>query len=671
MSDTVKFEESFCVSPRTSDPNSVVGSPEIPGLQILSKYGETSTADVWSALQISLERLVTVWIMKEVLSRDKAQAQHFENVARAVSRIRHPNLLQVINVARTALGVPYVVYENVDGTSLASILHLERKIDPVRALRIISEIAKVLDSAWKQCGFVHRNIKPETVLIGAGDVVKLTNFSSATLVKPGENPLAYDDGMVVGTPSYASPEQIECLRSIDYHSDMYSAGALFYQMVTGITPFGDESDPMRILELQRVGTVANPRDLDPSVKPGVVHIIQKMMAKAPEERYKWWQDALEDLQRVLDGRPPYLESSNYVPPLSTVAPSTAEIEAGTPSLRSKGRLIDVPMRKLKTYSAQDPERATSPKPSAGPGFFLKAVAFVAITVFSVWLTGERIRDLEGKGAQNEVVVGADPAVVTNAVESTNAVVEVLSSVAAAIPSNDLNDEESTGEGSSMDTAMSDSGESPTVEQSSESSEPQVVLGQSEDSATGEVARTEEAEAVPTLSVQQKLVRDIYKAVVEKSFDEAKVYARSRFLESKEVAGVDMEESKLIWSAFVEASSFEDLLGISMTRSPGARNLSVGGTKIVFVPRMYSNGELIGTLQNADGTTLQGYRVNLTEMSPEEMYDAVLSSVVDPSRPALLSRAFLTMKMGGRGAFSILVEKYDIPEMKPFLDYVGK
>ena len=87
--------------------------------------------------------------------------------------------------------------------------------------------------------------------------------------------------------------------------------------------------------------------------------------------------------------------------------------------------------------------------------------------------------------------------------------------------------------------------------------------------------------------------------------------------------------------------------------------------------MYSNGELIGTLHNADETTVQSYRLKLAEMTPEEMYDAVLSAVVDPSRPALLSRAFLTMKMGERGAFSILVEKYAINELKPFLDYVGK
>ncbi len=671
MSDTVKVEDSFGVSSAKSPLNAITGAPEIPGLQILSKYGETSTADVWSALQISLERVVTLWVMKDVLSRDKAQAEHFENVARAVSRIRHPNLVQVIDVARTAQNVPYVIYENVDGASLASLLHLERKIDPMRAMRIIMEIAKVLDSAWKQCGFVHRNIKPETVLIGSEDAVKLTNFSSATLVKPAENPLAYDDGMVVGTPSYASPEQVECLRSIDYHSDMYSAGALFYQMVTGITPFGDESDPMKILELQRVGTVENPRDLNPSIKPGVVHIIQKMMAKAPEERYKWWQDAIEDLQRVLDGRPPYLESTNYVPPISTVAPSMAEIEAGTPAMKSKGRLTNVPVRKLKTYYSQDTDPAPAPPPSSGPGVFLKLVAVLALAVFAFWLAGERIRNLEGTNAESAAVFVAEVSNTSNGVDSIEATVGDSSEAMRTDVNDDRTEDEPNGNSLATDNRMSDSDEFVNSGQTSDEPDPQAFQGQDQDSATVAGVSAEETPDEPKLSAQQTLVEDLYKAVVTKSLDEAKVYARTRFLETKGVADIDTEECKLIWSAFAEAASFEDLLGVSMTRSPGARTLSVGGTKIVFVPRMYSNGELIGTLHHAEGTLTEGYRVKLVEMSPTEMYDAVLSSVVDTTRPALLSRAFLTMKMGGRGAFSILVDKYDIQEMKPFLDYVGK
>ncbi len=662
MSNTVKTEENTSPTQGTLTRNSVSGAPEISGLQILSRSGETSSADVWSALQISLERVVTIWVLKEELSRDAAQAEHFENVARAVSRIRHPNLLQVIDVARTAQGVPYVVYENVDGTSLASILHLERKIDPVRAMRIVMEIAKVLDSAWKQCGFVHRNIKPETVQIGSGDTVKLINFSSATLVKPGENPLAYDDGMVVGTPSYASPEQVECLRSLDYHSDMYSAGASFYQMVTGVTPFGDEPDPMKILELQRVGTLTNPRELNPNIKPGVVHIIRKMMAKSPEERYPWWQDVIEDLQRVLDGRPPYLESTNYVPPLSTVAPSPAEAESGSPSLKPKRRLTNVPVRKLKTYATQEGDAVPAERKPSEPNFMMKLVAVLAIGGFALWLTNFRINNLERRS-----VGDSTEAEKTLSAESPSEEAHVAVAEDAADPM----EGEFGGQSSAIRDDSSDSGDSLDGEKTQVSGSSLTTPLQSDNtiSAANEIA--DRGNGVSAVAPQQKLISDIYKAVVAKNFEEAKAFAFDRFKDSKDVAGMDTEECKLIWSAFNDASSFEDLVGVSMTRSPGTRTLSIGEKEIVFAPRMYSNGELIGTLFNEDETTVQNYRVKVAEMNPEEMYDAVLSSVVDANRPALLSRAFLTMKMGGWGAFSILIEKYDIKELKPFLDHVGK
>ncbi len=662
MSDIVKVEENTSPSQGESTRNSVSGAPEISGLQILSRSGETSAADVWSALQISLERLVTIWVLKEELSQDAAQAEHFENVARAVSRIRHPNLLQVIDVARTAKGVPYVVYENVDGTSLASILHLERKIDPVRAMRIVMEIAKVLDSAWKQCGFVHRNIKPETVQIGSGDTVKLINFSSATLVKPGENPLAYDDGMVVGTPSYASPEQVECLRSLDYHSDMYSAGASFYQMVTGVTPFGDEPDPMKILELQRVGTLTNPREFNPSIKPGVVHIIRKMMAKSPEERYPWWQDVIEDLQRVLDGRPPYLESTNYVPPLSTVAPSPAEVESGTPSLKAKRRLTNVPVRKLKTYATQEGGAAPAKRKPSGPNFMMKLVAVLAVGSFAFGLTYFRINMLERPPAGDR----------TDAEKSVSA--ESPDEEAGLAVAEDAADQMEGGFGDQLSAVPDDSagfGDSLNGEETQVSGSSLTTPVQSDNTLSAANEIGDRANGVSTVVSQQKLLSDIYKTVVSKNFEEAKAFAFERFKDSKDVAGIDTEECKLIWSAFNDACSFEDLIGVSLTRSSSTRTLSIGGKEIVFAPRMYSNGELIGTLFNEDETTVQNYRIKVAEMTPEEMYDTVLSSVVDDKRPALLSRAFLTMKMGGRGDFSILIEKYDIKELKPFLDHVGK
>jgi hypothetical protein len=133
----------------------------------------------------------------------------------------------------------------------------------------------------------------------------------------------------------------------------------------------------------------------------------------------------------------------------------------------------------------------------------------------------------------------------------------------------------------------------------------------------------------------------------------------------------LEACKLIWSAFRDACSFEDLVGGSMTRSPVPCPISVGGSKMTVSTKMYANGEVVGTVQLPDGTTRAGQRIDVSQMTSSEMYDLVLSSAVDVTRPALLSRAFLTMKAGDSGEFSILVQKYNIDELKPFRDFIGK
>jgi serine/threonine protein kinase len=244
-------------------------SPSIPGFQITGYKNSSNLADVWGALQLSLDRNVEIWVLKSELATDTAMAANYEEIARSISRIKHPNFVQIIDISRTPEGIPFTVFEEIDGVSLTTELERSGKIDQKKAAGIVMEIARVLDSAWKQCGLVHRNIKPDTVFLARGTGVKITNFNSATLIKAGRNPLAFDDGMIIGTPNYQSPEQIECSRTIDFHADMYSAGALFYEMITGEAPFGDEEDPLTVMDLQRAGTLPNPREADKSIKPGI------------------------------------------------------------------------------------------------------------------------------------------------------------------------------------------------------------------------------------------------------------------------------------------------------------------------------------------------------------------------------------------------------------------
>ena len=223
--------------------------PVIPGYQIEAVAGETTSTQSWEALQISLDRRVVLLTLKVELVDDPAKVAHFEDLARIVARLRHRNIVSIIDIAKTETGLPYVVMEKIEGRRLSEVLHHEGPLPPARAAKVVMQLADALDGAWKHSGFIHRNLKPDNVFLLPDDAAKISSFMYATVIRPGADPLAADGGMLVGTPNYMPPEQIDGLRSIDFHADIYSVGALFYQLLTGRPPFGDERDYMRIFEL--------------------------------------------------------------------------------------------------------------------------------------------------------------------------------------------------------------------------------------------------------------------------------------------------------------------------------------------------------------------------------------------------------------------------------------
>lgn len=614
--------------------------PVIPGYHIIEKHAETSRAEVWSALQVSLERTVTLWILKCESAADPGVADHFERVARAVSRIRHQNFVQVIDIARLQDGRPYMVLENVEGGSITTTLHLEGRFDQKRAAAIVLEIAKALDFAWKQCGFIHRNIKADTVFLGPGDVVKITNYNTAALVRPGENPLAYDDGMVVGTPNYASPEQIECLRTIDFHTDMYSTGALFYQMVTGLMPFGDEPDPMKVLDLQRAGTLEDPRRIVPTVLPGIVHIMQRMMAKSAEERYPWWQDVVEDLQRVLSGRPPYLPSGSYVPPLSTIAVSGAGAAAAAVS---PGARITVRRNLGPSFTVQTASTDRSAG-GPGPGCFVRLFGLAFIVAVCAFVAYQRIQTLER------------PAVAPSEAEAE-----------PSFDSDAAGEDEATAasEQPASDDEADDASAPATAEPAVAGMERAEHDGADSDS-DGQAA----SDAVPGVYTQEQLLKDIYEAVKTLPFSEAKAFAQKTFKEHGASPGIDLPQCKRIWEAFCTARSFENMLGHALAASHGYRKLNLAGEEFDFNTTAYADGELIGLRRMPDGSP-KPQRISIDGMSPQTMYELMLSTVVNTNRADLLARALLIMKIGDAGGFSLFVEKHKLDELAPFTGYVGK
>ena len=656
------------------------GAPFVDGLRFHSRYAETSLATVWNATQISLDRAVTVWVMHPEFAAEPEQAAHFEAVARAAAKISHPNFVQVINVSHTADGLPFAVFESIEGKSITEILHNEGRFSNERALRIILEIASALDAAWKQIGFVHRNIKPGTILLAENKTAKLTNFGSAVLVKAGENPLEFDDGEMVGTPNYAAPEQVECRRSIDFHADIYGAGATLYHMITGSAPFAAISDPDEVLRCQLDAALASPSDMDPPVPLSISRLIQKMMAKEPADRYKFWQDAIEDMQRLLAGRPLFSEAAGaYESPASTIAdpvttqPSAAR--AGKPAVRHALTASAAQTGGGGANAAAQSARAALPPssfppprqraPISGGLVFLGGLAVAIATCLAIYM---RIENIEKTSIYKQA----------QSVEQEEEEDYFSSSFGQDDYSQYGSEDGGTaGGGASQATHYADMADNSAQqpEAAYNYSQSGADSSYSAASAFGAAGRDSQSPADALAENFDSLVASIADALRAKPFTtEGSKSAILKLLQDSQenISPAHAEESKKIWKSIQGAASFTELVGRSIADKRSAHAVQIGGASITLKPIGYGDA-LLATVYNADGSVrAASQRIDLARMTRDEMYAIAAKSPVDKNKFNLIySKAFLTFIAGEKSDFEFLIDRYELTELKPFLPYAGK
>ncbi len=222
---------------------------KIGDYEIQREIGAGGMGTVYLAKDASLgDRLVAIKILKQELQARPDVVERFQQEAKAASCIAHPNIIQIIKFGQVAPGgVLFMVTEYLEGQSLAEIIAREWPIHPQRIARIMGQMLGALAAAHQQ-GVIHRDLKPENVFIlqreGQPDFVKLLDFGIVKLLGPsasrnGGGPKLTQEGMILGTPEYMSPEQImgEQVAVIDHRSDIYAAGVILYEMLAGCTPF--------------------------------------------------------------------------------------------------------------------------------------------------------------------------------------------------------------------------------------------------------------------------------------------------------------------------------------------------------------------------------------------------------------------------------------------------
>jgi tRNA A-37 threonylcarbamoyl transferase component Bud32 len=265
--------------------------------EIVEEIARGGMGVVYKARQVSLNRLVAV---KMILSGQLASAddvRRFRAEAEAAAHLRHPNIVAIHEVDEHN-GQHFFSMDYVAGRSLAQMVR-EHPLSPQQAARYVKIVAEAIHHAHRQ-GILHRDLKPSNVLIDEADQPRITDFGLAKRLSNDAN--ATISGAVVGTPSYMSPEQALGREAVGPATDVYSLGAMLYDLVTARPPFRADS-PLETLRQVRDCEPASPRVLNPIVPRDLETICLKCLAKDPRHRYTSAADVAEELGRFLDGEP--------------------------------------------------------------------------------------------------------------------------------------------------------------------------------------------------------------------------------------------------------------------------------------------------------------------------------------------------------------------------------
>ncbi len=269
----------------------------IPGYDLLGELGRGGMAVVFKARQQSLHRIVA---LKMILAGTRASAEElarFRIEAEAVAQLQHPHIVQIYEIGQHN-GCPYYSLEFAEGGSLAQKLD-GRPWPAEQAARLIETLAQAVHAAHQQ-GIVHRDLKPGNVLLTATGHPKVTDFGVA---KRLDSNLGHTrTGAVVGTPGYMAPEQAEGKRAVGPAADVYSLGAILYELLTGRPPFKGDTPLDTVLRVVSEEPIP-PRRLQPSVPRHLETICLKCLEKDPRRRYASAQALSDDLLCFLRGEP--------------------------------------------------------------------------------------------------------------------------------------------------------------------------------------------------------------------------------------------------------------------------------------------------------------------------------------------------------------------------------
>lgn len=290
----------------------VVGPQFAPGQQfggyeVAELIGKGGMGEVYRAKQLSMDREVALKILSPRLAlKDPSFAQRFVDEARAAGKLNHPNIIHVHDVSTATLAdgsaVHFFSMEFIDGESVQDLLDRDKRLTPAQIAPIMMGVAQALSFAAK-IGIVHRDIKPDNIMITKGGLVKLADLGLAIQSQSGDDHQPERDekgrAKVMGTPLYLSPEQARAL-PVDHRSDQYSLGATLFHLLTGDAPYRGP-DGKSIMKAHVVEPVPDVLERYPKADPAWAQLAERLLQKKPEDRFAHTDELVAAVEAACKG----------------------------------------------------------------------------------------------------------------------------------------------------------------------------------------------------------------------------------------------------------------------------------------------------------------------------------------------------------------------------------
>ncbi|HEX4643952.1 MAG TPA: protein kinase [Candidatus Acidoferrales bacterium] len=318
---------SIAVTPSAGAPyaqgEELVGTVLAERYEILSLLGQGGMGAVYKARDTELDRLVALKLIRPDLASNPEILRRFKQELILARDVTHRNVIRIFDLGQTK-GIKFITMEYVEGRDLRGLLREREKLPPEEAVTIIAQVCRALESAHA-AGVVHRDLKPQNIMLDAKNRIYVMDFGIAHSL---ETPGMTQTGALMGTPEYMSPEQARGMK-VDARSDLFALGIIFYELLTGISPF--KADSALATLLKRTQERAKPpAEIDPAIPKAISDVVMKCLEIDRDHRFSTAREILEDLGQELP------TSVRTIPP--TLIPAAVTAPPAPPAAVSTLRL---------------------------------------------------------------------------------------------------------------------------------------------------------------------------------------------------------------------------------------------------------------------------------------------------------------------------------------------